>query len=150
MKIVITGGHHSSALPVINNLRERFSDVEIYWIGHRYSMKGDINPTLEYKEITDLGIPFFDLKAGKLYKTYNLGRLLKIPLGLVQATFLLLKIRPDVILSFGGYLAAPVVIAGNALRIPSLTHEQTVTAGYSNKLISFFILHKSNYCLKVL
>jgi len=31
-------------------------------------MKNDKNPTLEYLEITSMGIPFFDLKAGKVYK----------------------------------------------------------------------------------
>lgn len=138
MKIVITGGHHSSALPVIKKLREKISDIEILWVGHKYSMKNDKNPTLEYREITALEIPFYDLKAGKIYKTYDIGRLLKVPLGFFQAFWFLIKNRPDVILSFGGYLAAPVVIAGYILRIPSITHEQTVVAGYSNMLISKF------------
>ena len=138
MKIVITGGHHSSALPVINKLKEKVPDIEFLWAGHKYSMKNDKNPTLEYLEITSMGIPFFDLKAGKVYKTYDLGRLLKVPLGFFQAFFFLLKNKPDVILSFGGYLAAPVVVAGYLLGIPSVTHEQTVVAGYSNILISKF------------
>jgi UDP-N-acetylglucosamine--N-acetylmuramyl-(pentapeptide) pyrophosphoryl-undecaprenol N-acetylglucosamine transferase len=138
MKIVVTGGHHTSALPVIKKLKEKVPDVEILWVGHKYSMIHDSNPTLEYREITSLGIPFFELKAGKFYKTYNIGRLLKIPLGFFHAFYYLLKTKPDLILSFGGYLAAPVVIAGYFLRIPSLTHEQTVVAGYSNKLISKF------------
>ena len=138
MKIVITGGHHTSALPVIEKIKEKVSNAEILWVGHRYSMIHDKNPTLEYLEITSMGIPFFELKAGKFYKTYNIGRLLKIPFGFLHAFFYLLKNRPDAILSFGGYLAAPVVIAGNFLGIPSITHEQTVVAGYSNKLISKF------------
>jgi UDP-N-acetylglucosamine--N-acetylmuramyl-(pentapeptide) pyrophosphoryl-undecaprenol N-acetylglucosamine transferase len=139
MKVAITGGHHSSALPVIEKLREKNPDVEIFWIGHKYSAKGDKNTTLEYREIKALNIPFFDLKAGKVYKTYDLGRWTKIPLGFLQAFYYLLKIRPDVIMSFGGYLAAPVVLAGWFLRIPSLTHEQTVVAGYSNRFISKFV-----------
>lgn len=65
MKIVITGGHHSSALPVIKKLKEKVPDVKILWVGHKYSMKNDKNPTLEYREITSLEIPFFDLKAGR-------------------------------------------------------------------------------------
>lgn len=139
MKVVITGGHHSSALPVIEKLREKDLDLAIFWIGHKYSAKGDKNTTLEYREIKALNIPFFDLKAGKIYKTYDLGRWLKVPLGFFQAYYYLLKLRPDVIMSFGGYIAAPVVLAGWFLRIPSLTHEQTVTAGYSNRLISKFV-----------
>lgn len=138
MKVVITGGHHSSALPVIKKLREKDSSTEIYWIGHKYSMKGDTNPTLEYREITDLGIPFFDLKAGKLYKTYDIGRLIKVPYGVIQSLYLLMKIKPNIILSFGGYIAAPVVVSGSILNIPSITHEQTVVSGYANKLISTF------------
>jgi UDP-N-acetylglucosamine--N-acetylmuramyl-(pentapeptide) pyrophosphoryl-undecaprenol N-acetylglucosamine transferase len=139
VNLVITGGHHSSALPVIKSIKKTNPETRIYWIGHRRTLKGDKNDTLEYKEIAALGIPFFDLKAGKVYKTFDLERLLKVPFGFFQALVLLIKIKPDIILSFGGYLAAPVVIAGWVLGIPSVTHEQTVVAGYANKLISHFV-----------
>lgn len=138
MKVVITGGHHTGALPVISELKKRVPNVGIYWIGHKYSVVGDKNPTLEYREITALNIPFYDLKAGKLYKTSNIIRILKVPFGIIQAFFYLTKIKPDIIMSFGGYLAAPVVFAGWFLRIPSITHEQTVVVGYANRFISHF------------
>ena len=57
-------------------------------------MKGDVNDTLEYREITSLGIPFFDLKAGKVYRTFDPIRILKVPYGFFQALFLLIKIKP--------------------------------------------------------
>jgi len=139
VRIIITGGHHSSALPVIKKIKETHPDAEIFWLGHKRSLKGDQNDTLEYKEITALGIPFYDLKAGKVYKTFDLGRLLRVPFGFFQALYLVFKLRPDVILSFGGYLAAPVVVAGWLLGVPSLTHEQTVVTGYANKVISRFV-----------
>ena len=139
MKIVITGGHHTSALPVIGELKKRDSSIDIHWFGHKHTLLGSKSETLEYREITSLDIPFYDLKAGKLYRTFNPIRLLRIPYGVFQAFFLLLKTKPDVILSFGGYLAAPVVLAGWFLGIPSLTHEQTVVTGYSNKFISRFV-----------
>jgi UDP-N-acetylglucosamine--N-acetylmuramyl-(pentapeptide) pyrophosphoryl-undecaprenol N-acetylglucosamine transferase len=138
VKLVITGGHHSSAIPVIKKIRESRRDVEIHWVGHKRSMKGDENDTLEYKEITSMGIPFHDLKAGKVYRTGNIGRLLRVPFGVFQSLYLLIKVQPDVILSFGGYLAAPVVLAGWFLGIPSVTHEQTVVSGYANKVIALF------------
>src|SRR3989338_10202365 len=139
MKIVIAGGHHSSALPVIHELNRQFPDVQIIWLGHKYSLKGDKNPTLEFYEVTALGIPFYEVKAGKLYKAFNLGRLLKVPFGFFQSLILLIKIKPDIILSFGGYLAVPVVLAGWLLRIPSVTHEQTVAVGYANRAIAPFV-----------
>ena len=112
MKIVITGGHHTSALPVIKELRDSLPGVGLFWVGHKHSIRGDTNDTLEFKEITGLGIPFFNLQAGKLYKTLDPIRLLKVPFGFFQAFLYLLKVKPNVILSFGGYLAAPVVLAG--------------------------------------
>lgn len=138
MKLVITGGHHSSALPVILELRKKLPNLEIFWFGHKHSIKGDTNETLEYREVTQLGIPFYSLQAGKLYRTFDPVRIAKVPLGLIHAFILLRKIKPDLILSFGGYLAAPTVIAGSFLGIKSVTHEQTVVAGYANKVIARF------------
>lgn len=138
MKIVMVGGHHTSAFPVIEELKKREENLQLYWIGHKYSQYKNKNPTLEYREITKMGIPFYDLKAGKFYKIINPLRLARIPFGFAQAFFLLLKIRPEVILSFGGYLAVPVVFAGWLLKIPSLTHEQTTAAGWANKFLACF------------
>lgn len=138
MRLVITGGHHSSALPIINNLREKHPEVEIFWIGHKYAFSDDSHESLEYKDIASLKVPFYNLVAGKFYKSFNIYNLVRLPMGIIYSAKILLKIKPDLILSFGGYLAAPVVISGFFMGIPSITHEQTVTAGYANKLISYF------------
>lgn len=138
MKIAMTGGHHSSALPIIQKLKSKDKDIEIYWFGHKFTLKGDRNPTLEYHEINDLGISFINLNAGKVYKTFDIASLLKIPYGFFEALFYLAKCKPDIILSFGGYLAVPVVIAGWFLNIPSITHEQTLVTGYANRVVSLF------------
>lgn len=139
MRLVITGGHHSSALPIIKKLKADYKDVDIHWIGHKYSQLGNRSETLEYREITALGIPFYNLNAGKFHKTYNPFRLAKIPWGFLQAMFLVQKIRPDVILSFGGYLAVPVVVCGYYIGVSCLTHEQTLVTGHANKLLSNFV-----------
>jgi len=138
-RIVITGGHHSSALPVIDELKKRYPKLDIYWFGHKRSLAGSKSQTLEYQEITGKDIPFYDLKAGKFYKTYNPVRLLKIPFGFFQSIYLLNKLKPEAVLSFGGYLAVPVVVAAWVMGIPSLSHEQTVATGYANRLISRFV-----------
>jgi len=134
----MTGGHHSSALPVIKELKRRVPDVNISWFGHRYSQRDNKADTLEFREIKTLKIPFYDLKAGKFYKTSNPISIIKIPLGFFQSIYLLKKIRPQLIMSFGGYLAVPAVFAGWFLGIPAITHEQTVTTGYANRVISLF------------
>lgn len=139
MKIAITGGHHTSALPVIDELKKKDQHIDIVWFGHKYSLLGAKVETLEYKDISSLDIEFYNLNAGKFYRTFNIKRLLKIPWGFIRAFYLLIKTKPDVILSFGGYIAAPVVFGGWLLGIPSITHEQTVVTGYANKFISNFV-----------
>ena len=123
VKIVVTGGHHTPALAVMAELKKR-GNFQFHFIGHTTSV--------EKRTIERLKIPFYNLKTGKLYKS-GVGELLKIPFGFFQALGLLLKIRPKLIISFGGYLAAPVVLAGFILRIPAVTHEQTVVSGWANR-----------------
>lgn len=134
--IIITGGHHDPAVAVMEKLKER-GNFKFYWIGHRYSLRGERTDSVEYKTITRLGIPFFELRTGKLYRS-GISELIKIPLGLAHAFYLLWKIRPRLVVSFGGYLAAPVVLAAFILRTPVVTHEQTVVFGWANRLIALF------------
>jgi len=137
MKIAITGGHHNSALAVIDEL-EKLGKYELLWFGHRHSVWGDKNDSAEYKEVTARGIPFVDLKAGKLYKTYNPRKLIRLPRGFFNAFYHLFKFRPNLLLSFGGYLAPPAASAAWILGIPIFTHEQTAVAGWSNFFVAQF------------
>ena len=134
-KIVFVGGHHTPALAVVDALARK---CQIFWIGHKYSMWGDKNVSAECQEVTRRGIPFYDLKAGKLYKTFHPRKLIRLPFGFLQAFYYLLKIRPQLIVSFGGYLSPPVVIAGWLMGIPSVTHEQSASGGWANRLVAKF------------
>ena len=49
-----------------------------------------------------------------------------------------MKIKPDVILSFGGFVAFPIIVIGYFLKIPIIIHEQTHASGVTNKYSSFF------------
>lgn len=135
--IVFTGGHHNSALVVAQSLQKQ--GHKIVWIGHKFTMRGDKVLSAEFQEVTRQQIPFLELKTGKFYRKTNPLELVKIGLGFVQALLYLLQTKPDLIVSFGGYLAVPVVISGWFLGIKSVTHEQTVTAGWANRAISPFV-----------
>lgn len=139
MKIVITGGHHTTAFAVVDELKKSVRHLDILWLGHKYSMPKDKAESAEFISVANRQIKFVDLKAGKFYRTYHPLRLLKIPLGFIQSFYYLEKFKPDLIFSFGGYLAVPVVLSGWLLRIPSVTHEQTTTRGLANKTLSRFV-----------
>lgn len=135
MRIVFTGGHHNSSLEVLKLIRELKPDAQFLWLGHRHTSLKDKSDSAEYREVTSADIKFIELKAGKFYKVFNPVHLLRIPYGFIQAFYHLFKFKPDVIVSFGGYLAVPVVIAGKLLGIKSVTHEQTSVVGLANRII---------------
>lgn len=140
--LIFTGGHHTSALALATALRSRGWDI--VWIGHRKSLWRDSSDSAEFREVTGENIPFFDLKAGKMYGITNPFRLLRVPWGLIQALLLLMRLkitfrsRIKGIVTFGGYLGVPVAISGWLTGIPIISHEQTVSAGWANKLIAVF------------
>ena len=128
------------AVAVIEQIRADHNTWDMVYIGRRFAMEGDRHESAEYRFITNLGIPFYSLSAGRVQRWISLGAivsLVKIPYGFIQALWMLLVIRPNLIVSFGGYIAVPVAFAGWVLGIPSITHEQTGTIGLGNRLISF-------------
>jgi UDP-N-acetylglucosamine--N-acetylmuramyl-(pentapeptide) pyrophosphoryl-undecaprenol N-acetylglucosamine transferase len=135
--IIFTGGHHNSSLVVAQALRKE--GYQIIWIGHKFTSKGEKSLSAEYQEIIRAQIKFLELKAGKFYHKADPLEWFKIAFGFLQAFVYLLSYRPQLIYSSGGYLAVPVVISAWLLRIPSLTHEQTVIAGWANKAIAPFV-----------
>ena len=135
--IIFTGGHHNSALEVAKLLQK--DGYRIIWIGHKFTAKGEKSLSAEFQEITRAGIKFLELKTGKFYRKTDPLEWFKIIFGFFQSFLYLLTYRPAMIFSSGGYLSVPVVISGWFLRIPSITHEQTVVAGWANKAISPFV-----------
>lgn len=136
MKILVTGGHHNSALVIAQALRQK--NYSIIWAGHRYTMVGDRHDSLEYQEVTEANFPFIDTIAGKFHRRAHPIHWLRLPLGFIQAFFILINTKPQLILSFGGYVAVPLALVGKLFKIPIIAFEQTATIGRANKLISKF------------
>ena len=137
-RIVITGGHLTPALAVIKEIQKK-GGWEILFFGRRKTMEGDKGVSVESRIIPKTGARFISLDAGRWQLRWTkhwLPAFFKIPLGFFQALYHLLLFQPKVILSFGGYLAAPVALAGSLLRIPIITHEQSLKPGLANRLIA--------------
>lgn len=138
MRVIFTGGHHNSALEVAKHLKRVRPKVQLLWLGHKHSMLGDSSLSAEYQEVSRAGIEFREIKAGKLYKTFHPLHWLRLPYGFLQSLYYVSRFRPNLIVSFGGYLAAPVVLAGWLWRVPIVTHEQTTVVGLANRFIAHF------------
>lgn len=136
MKIVMVGGHLAPALGVIDSLTREDSVV---FIGRKFALEGDKVLSLEFQEINNRNIPFFAVSGARFQRsisTQTIPSLSRLPVGVLQAMQHLRGVRPDVVLSFGGYLSVPVGIAARMLGIPLVIHEQTLEAGLANKMLA--------------
>jgi UDP-N-acetylglucosamine--N-acetylmuramyl-(pentapeptide) pyrophosphoryl-undecaprenol N-acetylglucosamine transferase len=139
MKVLISGGHLTPALALIDYIQEFKPDVDIVFIGRQFARAADGQRSLEEDETAARSVPFYPLDAGKLGQRSLAGwisqgiRFLK---SLPRAYSLVRALQPTVAVSFGGYLAVPVSLACWLQRIPVITHEQTRSVGISNQLIS--------------
>ncbi len=134
MKIAITGGHFAPALAVI----EKLKDEEILVIGRKSSHEGDSGESFEYKTCKELHIPFKTIRTGRLQRVVTpqtIPALAKFPIGVFEALKLLKNEKPDVVVTFGGYIALPVAIAARILSIPIVLHEQVLGAGMTSRII---------------
>ena len=130
-----TGGHVFPIIAIVREIKRLKPKGEIlfYYIGPKDNFTSFYFP----KE----GIKTKFILAAKLrrYNNFfsffqNLFDFLKIPIGFIQAFFLLLFIRPKLIFSKGGYGSVPVNLAGFILRIPIFLHESDIVPGLANKL----------------
>jgi UDP-N-acetylglucosamine--N-acetylmuramyl-(pentapeptide) pyrophosphoryl-undecaprenol N-acetylglucosamine transferase len=62
----------------------------------------------------------------------------KVIIGFVQSFWLLMRIRPQVVFSKGGYTALPVGLAAAVLRIRLITHDSDVVPGLTNRVLRRF------------
>ncbi len=140
--IVLTGGHAATtAVAVVQEINSAGLNWKLYWIGVKNAIEGKKVMTLESEVLPRLGVKFLPLTTGRLQRRFTLWTIpsmLKIPIGIFQAFFYLIKIKPSAVLSFGGFASFPVVINAKLLGIPVVIHEQTSAAGRSNLLSAKF------------
>ena len=127
--LCITGGHLTPALAVIEEIQNQGKPWNILFVGRQRTSQGTRNDETEEKKVIErMHIPFFPIRAGKIQRYISLSAVREVffvPIGLIEACIFCLRQKPDVILSFGGYVGFPVVIAGWLLGIPVIIHEQT-------------------------
>lgn len=144
-KILLTGGHAATtALSVVEEIlrrNDRGADWDIYWVGSSVAVEGKNIRTLESQVFPKAGIKSFSIFSGKLplkFNKWSLVSFFKTPFGFIHAIYLVLKIKPNIILSFGGSASFPMIFVGWLLGIPIVIHEQVATAGRANITASMF------------
>lgn len=140
MKVLVTGAHFTPAVATIEELKKT-AGIEIVYVGRKTTLEGDKTPSIESEVLPSLGVKFIPIITGRLQRAftfYTIPSLLKMPIGFLQALCIILSEKPDVVLSFGGYVAVPVVVTSWLFSIPVIVHEQSLAPGLANKISSYF------------
>jgi len=125
-----TGGHIFPNVAVVGELQRRGCEG-ILWVGDRRGK--------EEGYAKRLGIVYRGILTGKLRRYFSLKNIIdvfRVCAGVFQSFFLLLRFRPDVVFSKGGFVAVPPVCAARLLRIPVITHESDILPGLATRIIA--------------
>lgn len=141
MRLLISGGHLTPALALIDYIQKTDPNAKIVFVGRVFSRHGDLQPSPEKYEVSKREIKFVAFDSGK-FDDGNIFtkalQFLKTIKSTLVALIIIAKYQPTVFVSFGGYLALPLAIASWLWRVPIITHEQTKVLGIANKLIAPF------------
>ncbi len=106
--------------------------------GHDVSFVGTPDG-LESRLATEAGLTYHGIRA----RGFDRGRpwtLLTAAFtavaSVVRAGLLLRRLRVDVVVGFGGYVALPLGVAAGVLRVPLMLHEQNAVPGLANRVLS--------------
>ena len=124
-----TAGHTSPLLATADALRRLDPTVEVTCLG---TPRG-----LENRVVPEAGYPLELIPPVPLPRRPN-ADLLRVPgrlTGAVRETLAVLdRVRPDVVVGYGGYVSVPAYLAARRRRLPLVVHEQNALPGLANKV----------------
>ncbi len=125
-----TGGSVTPLLAIAQELKED-SDFDFLWVGTKEGP--------EIKMVKDANIRFISIHSGKLRRYFSINNFIdifKIILGFVESLYLVLKYKPNLMLSAGSFVSVPLAYASWMCRVPIIIHQQDVRPGLANKLMA--------------
>ena len=129
-----TGGHIFPGLAVAEALREQ--GWRVHWLGGKGSAG---QPSMESQLVPPRGFAFESIAFSGV-RGKGLGTLAFLPLKLLKAFWqsvqVIRRVKPDVVIGLGGYIAFPAGMMSVLLGKPLVLHEQNSVAGMVNKVLA--------------
>lgn len=128
-----TGGHIMPVLEVIKEIRAQEPAVEFLWIGSTTGMEKDI--------VAKENIPFVGVPTGKwrrYFSLLNVSDLINVPIGILRASKVIRKFKPQVVFGKGGFVSVPGVVGGWMHNVPSVIHDSDFVPGVANRKLAFY------------
>ena len=131
-----TGGHIYPALSIASELKNRYKDAEILYVGTKKGLEAELVP----KE----GYDFKTVRVKGMPRKVNKEAIMTIKelfLGLNDSKKIIEEFKPDIVIGTGGYVCGPVVYKAAKKGIPTIIHEQNAFPGVTNKILSRYVNH---------
>ncbi len=128
-----SGGHIVPNLAIVTELLSNHKKLEVFYIGSRLPLDREL--------VEQAKLPFYPIFTGKFRRYFSWRNFIDpffLFIGVIQSIFLLIKLKPSVVFSKGGFVSVPVAMAGFLLRIPIILHESDSVMGLSNRIVSKF------------
>jgi UDP-N-acetylglucosamine--N-acetylmuramyl-(pentapeptide) pyrophosphoryl-undecaprenol N-acetylglucosamine transferase len=136
--IVLTGGHPAPLIAMAEELTKR--GYRIVVMGRSYAFaEAKHAQSYEKQRIEEMGLQFIDIPAVRMPS--NLFQFISFTSSCLRAMRVVVQefstIRPDLVLTFGGYVSVPVGIVAGCMGVSLCIHDQTVKAGRANRWLAF-------------
>ena len=140
MRVVLAGGgsagHIEPALALADALREADGSIQVTCLGTQRGLETRLVPLRGYELELIPAVPLPRAVTPQLLTVP--GRLA----GAVHATGKILdRVRADVLVGFGGYVATPAYLAAKRHNVPIVVHEANPSPGIANRLGAHLTTH---------
>lgn len=126
-----TGGHIFPAIAIANEIKNKYPNSDILFVGAKGKMEMEKVPQAGYKII---GLPINGFQRKITFSNFILP--FKLVYSLIKAFFILKKYKPDVVIGVGGYASGPILRVASFASIPTIIQEQNSFPGKTNRILS--------------
>ena len=126
-----TGGHIYPAIAIANEVKLRYPEANILFVGAKDKM--------EMEKVPQAGYDIKGLWISGIQRKLTFNNLLfpfKLLSSLWSAYRIIKKFKPDVVVGTGGFASGPTLMVASGKGIPTVIQEQNSYPGITNKLLS--------------
>ena len=126
-----TGGHIYPAIAIANELKMRFPEAEILFVGAKNKM--------EMQKVPQVGYPIKGLWIAGIHRKLTFDNALfpiKLIDSLLKSRTIIRQFKPDVVIGTGGFASGPLLRVAGIVGIPTVLQEQNSFPGITNKWLS--------------
>ena len=126
-----TGGHIYPAIAIANELKLRFPDCAILFVGAKDKM--------EMQKVPQAGYPIKGLWIAGIQRRLTFDNALfpiKLLDSLLKSRTIIRNFNPDVVIGTGGFASGPLLRVASIAGIPTVIQEQNSYPGITNKWLS--------------